>query len=118
MAARTPRAVSAQTADGQVAMSVHDAPGGLAVPRAAGGLPPGLPVTIGTLAGGPGDALSRMGPPGDNVIVAGSASGQRGTRAMPDWAGGSRVPHPACPAATVAGGPGGLGGDRHASSRR
>ena len=104
MAARTPRAFSPQAADGQIAMSVHDAPGGLAVPRAAGGLPPGLPVTIGTLAGGPGDALSRMGPAGDNVIVAGSASGQRGTRAMPDWAGGSRAPGPACPAAAVPGG--------------
>ena len=69
-----------------------------------GELPAGLPVTIGTLAGGPGDALSRMGPAGDNVIVAGSASGQRGTRAMHDWAGGSRAPGPACPAAAVPGG--------------
>ena len=104
MAARTPRAVSSQAADGQVAMSVHNAPGGLAVPRAAGGLQPGRPVMIGTPDGGPGHALSRLSAAGDNVIMAGTASAHRGIRAMHDGAGGSRAPHPACPAATVPGG--------------
>jgi hypothetical protein len=104
MAARTLPAVSPQAADGQAAMRAHDAPGDLAALRAAKGLPPGLPVTRGTPDGNPGHALSWMSPAGDNMIVAGTASGHRGTLASHVWAGGPGATHPACRALTVPGG--------------
>ena len=105
MAATTRPAASPQAADGRAGVGVDGSPGGLAVLRAAGGLPPGLLVTI-------------AAPTGDNVIVAGTTSWHHRT-VMYGWTVGRCATHPARPVAIVPGGRSRrVGGDRHASSRR